>query len=122
MTKEKEPYIIFIVCAFVIFIAIYNSNKYESNLEKDYGFTVGKTLEYKFADGFKDCIEYKYFVDSLKYIGCVINDSNISTVKNKFYKVKYSKENPEISELYLTNEIKDSTKIYSSGFLRKWRR
>ena len=122
MTKEKEQNIIYIVCALVILIAVYNSNKHTSQLKTDYSFTAGKTLEYKYADGFKDCIEYKYFVDSLKYIGCVINDSNISSVKNKFYRVKYSNVNPEISELYLTNEIKDSTKIYNSGFLHKWRR
>lgn len=58
----------------------------------------------------------------MKYIGCIVNDSNISSPLSKFYKVKYSKENPEISELYLTNEIKDSVEIYKLGFLNKWHR
>ncbi len=122
MEDKKEPTIIFIICALIIIITIYNGNEHQDSLKKNYAFTVGKTIEYKYDDGFKDCIEYNYFVDSVKYINCVINDSNISSAEKKFYRVKYSKVNPEISELYLTNEIKDSTKIYNSGFLRKWRK
>ena len=109
MEDKKEPTIIFIICALIIIITIYNGNEHQDSLKKNYAFTVGKTIEYKYDDGFKDCIEYNYFVDSVKYINCVINDSNISSSEKKFYRVKYSKVNPEISELYLTNEIKDST-------------
>lgn len=122
MTIKGEHRVMIIVCVLVLFSMIYNSAKHSRQLNDDYGFTVGKTLKYDFADGHKDCIEYKYFVDSIKHIGCVVNDSQISSPLGKFYKVKYSKADPEVVELYLTNEIKDSSKIYNSGFLRKWHR
>jgi hypothetical protein len=120
MIKAREQNIIFIICALVILYTLYRSERHSQLLEKDYGFTVGKTLKYSFADGQKDCIEYKYFVDSVKFKSCVVDDSAICPKLGKFYKVKYSKQNPNICELYLTNEIKDSVKIYNSGYLRKW--
>ena len=123
MSSDKKQNILFIIIFMgAIIYSWYESEKNVMSLKSNYNFTVGKTLKFEYNDGFKDCIEYKYFVDSVKYIGCIVNDSNISSPLSKFYKVKYSKENPEISELYLTNEIKDSAEIYKLGFLNKWRR
>ncbi|NMH27849.1 hypothetical protein [Flavobacterium silvaticum] len=99
-----------------------NCLKKPDQLNSGYNFTIGKTLEYSFADGHKDCISFKYFVASIKYMGCVVNDSQISSPLGKFYKVKYSKEDPEMAQIYLTDEISDSSEIYSSGYLRKWHR
>ncbi len=85
-------------------------------MNNNYDFTVGKTMKYEFANVFKDCIEYKYYITNEKFIGCVYIDANISSPLNKFYKVKYSKIKPIISEMYLTEEIKDSVEIVKAGF------
>ncbi|MEO8240184.1 MAG: hypothetical protein ABI576_18910 [Flavobacterium sp.] len=121
-SNNSKNILFFIICIATIIYFTYRSEKQTTFLKNNYSFTAGKTLKYEYDDGFKDCIEYKYFVDSVKYIGCVINDSNISSPLSKFYKVKYSKENPESSELYLTSELTDSTEISKLGFLKKWRR
>ena len=123
MSSNSLSKILFLtICTSIIIYSWCKSNKNTLELKNNYSFTAGKTIKFEYNDGFKDCIEYKYFVDSVKYIGCVINDSNIVSPISKFYKVKYSKDNPGSSQLYLTHELKDSVEIYKLGFLNKWHR
>ena len=84
--------------------------------EGEFDFTIGKTVRYSFSDGFKDCIEYKYFVKGHIYTGCIYLDSQINLPLNKFYKVKYSTIEPAISEFYLKKQITDSILITEAGF------
>ena len=84
--------------------------------EGEFDFTVGKTIRYSFYDGFKDCIEYKYFVKRHIFMGCVYIDSRINLPLNKFFRVKYSIIEPTISELYLKEQITDSILITRAGF------
>lgn len=100
----------------VILYGIYKSIIRSKYLDNDYAFTIGQTIKYDFADGNKDCIEYKYFVNNRKFISCVTIDPKICCPLNKFYKVKYSKIKPEICEMYLSKEIKDSAEIIEAGF------
>ncbi|ESU21243.1 hypothetical protein FCR2A7T_06700 [Flavobacterium cauense R2A-7] len=46
----------------------------------------------------------------------VLDDYEKGKPLNKFFKVKYSKIKPEISEMYLTEEIIDSVQIVKAGF------
>jgi hypothetical protein len=111
--------IVIVICMIVILHSIPTSYKQSNYLSNNYAFTIGKTLKYEFADGFKDCIEYKYYVRNFKYIGCITIDPEISSSLNKFYKVKYSKIKPDISEIYFSKEITDSVEIIKAGFKYK---
>lgn len=108
--------IIFIICVLAFLILINRHKSETQQFEGEFNFTIGKTIKYSFLDGFKDCIEYKYFVNKVKYTGCVYFDSEINLPLNKFYKVKYSIMKPEISELYLNEQITDSIEIMKKGF------
>ena len=60
----------FLICVVVILYSAYSSSKRMGYLDSDYGYTVGKTLKYEFADGWKDCVQYKYYVNKVKYVSC----------------------------------------------------
>lgn len=111
--------IVIVICMIVILHSIPTSYKQNNYFSNNYAFTIGKTLKYEFADGFKDCIEYKYYVRNVKFIGCITIDHEVSAQLNTFYKVKYSKIKPEISEIYLSKEITDSVEIIEAGFKYK---
>lgn len=113
--NETENIIMFICFMLVILYGIYNCFKRTYYLNNEYSYTIGKTIKYDFAKGFKDCIKYEYFVNNIKYINCVTIDSKIRCPLNKFYRVKYSKIKPEICEMYLSKEIVDSAKIINAG-------
>lgn len=104
----------FIIIAITILYSVYKSSDYKSKLKDNYDFTVGMTTEYSFADGFSDCIEYKYYLNNIKFTGCV-KFEKVSNQLIKYYKVKYSKIKPEISEMYLNEEITDSTQVVNAG-------
>lgn len=112
---ETENIIMFICFMLVILYGLYNSIKRSYYLDNDYAYTIGKTVRYQFAKGFKNCIEYTFFVNDKKYDGCVVIDPEVCCPLNKFYRVKYSKIKPEICEMYLNQEVKDSSKIMDAG-------
>lgn len=118
-TEQKLLNIIYIIVALVILYAAYESSKREDYLKQNCEFTVGKAFEYSGTGGNKGYVAYKYFVDSLKYTGAVRRNYEMASPLNKYYKVKYSKVKPEISEMYLTEEIIDSIEILKSGFKYK---
>ncbi|TDP57380.1 hypothetical protein [Flavobacterium dankookense] len=111
----REQNFMFIICAIVILYSIYSSSKHENYLSSEYGYTVGKTIKYNFADGQKNCIKYKYYVNNVKFVNCVVIDPKISCPINKFYRVKYSKIKPEISELYFTKRVIDTGEVFKAG-------
>jgi hypothetical protein len=114
--KIREMNIIVIVLAMVLLYSFYNSVKRQNYLNSEYSFTVAKTIKYEFNKGWKNCIKYKYYVDNKKFDGCVTIDPEINCSIGKFYKVKFSKIKPEISELYMTEEVVDTAEISNAGF------
>lgn len=121
MIKERnKPYImIFIGILLVFLINWYVGFERDNNLNKDCDYTVGKTIQYQFSDGFKDCIQYKFYVNDIKYSGCAIIDPVIRSPLSKYFIVKFSKTNPKINELDWNKEVTDSIQIRKAGFQDK---
>ena len=120
MTKEKLFNFIIIISFVVFLIVQYNGSKRETYLKSNCLYTVGKALRYSGSDdGGNSYIEYKYYVDSLKFVNYVNDNYKMGSPLKKYFKVKYSKLKPEISEMYLTKEITDSTEIVKAGFKYK---
>lgn len=118
MKKERyKLYILMFTGILLVFlINWYVGFERNNNLNKDCDFTVGKTIKYQFSDGFKDCIQYQFYVNDIKYIGCATIDSAISSPLPKYFIVKFSKTNPEINELDWSKEVKDLIQISKAGF------
>lgn len=116
--KIGDQNIVIVICIVVILYSFYASNKRSDYLNNNYDFTIGKTIKYDRNDGF-NCIEYKYYVRNVKFIGCITIDPEVSSQLNTFYKVKYSNIKPEISEINLSKEITDSVEIVKAGFKYK---
>jgi hypothetical protein len=117
ITQEKVFNSIIIISFIVFLIIQYNGLQRETYLKSNCVFTVGKTVRYSGTDdGGNSYIEYKYYVDSLKYINYVCDDYKTGSPLKKYFKVKYSKIKPEISEMYLTEEVTDSAQIVKAGF------
>lgn len=113
--ERKMLYAIYIIIAFVILYTAYESSKRDDYLRRNCEFTIGKVFEYSGTGGNKGYVAYKYFVESLKYTGEIRRNYETDSLLNKYYKVKYSKVKPEISEIYLAEEITDSTEIVNAG-------
>jgi hypothetical protein len=116
---QKLLTIFYVIVAIMILYSAYVSSKREDYLKQNYGFTIAKAFEYSGTGGNKGYVDYKYFVDSIKYIGEVRRNYEMDSPLEKYYKVKYSKVKPEISEMYLTEEIIDSAEIVKAGFKYK---
>lgn len=119
ITKEKSQNILYIIFVLVILYTIYVSSERKNHLKQSSEFTIGKTFKYSGFGGNEDFVAYKYYVNSIEYSGNKRRDYEMDYPLNKFYKVKYSKVKPEISEIYLTQEIIDSTEIVKAGFKYK---
>jgi hypothetical protein len=116
ITKEKVFNSIIIISFIVFLIIQYNGLQRETYLKSNCVFTVGKAIKYSGTDdGGNSYIEYKYYVGSLKYTNYVPDDYKMGSPLKKYFKVKYSKIKPEISEMYLTEEVIDSTQIVKAG-------
>ncbi|MDI9256757.1 hypothetical protein [Flavobacterium sedimenticola] len=114
--KIKELNIIMIVYTIVILYSLYSSLRRQDYLSREYSFTVAKTIKYEFNKGWKNCIKYKYYVNNKKFEGCLTIDSEKKCSIGKFYKVRFSKIKPDISEIYVNEEIIDSAEISNAGF------
>jgi hypothetical protein len=120
MTKEKIFNSIIIISFVVFLIVQYNGSKRETYLKNNCLYTVGKVVRYSGSDdGGNSYIEYKYYVDRLKFVNYVRDDYKMGSPLKKYFKVKYSKIKPEISEMYLTQEVIDSVQIVKAGFKYK---
>jgi len=117
MEKKSKGSIYIIVIIAVIAVSImYSYFKKNNYLHQNFDFTVARTINYINAgDIYKD-IEYIYFVNNLKYTGYIKEDYDLKSPLKKYYKVKYSKIKPEISEIYLLEEITDCSEIVRAGF------
>lgn len=97
--------------------------KYIKEKENDYELkqngvsTVAKV--YRFNNQKRYQNYYYYFYDKKnKFYG--IEDINFPKLGeysvNRFFRVKYLKDNPEICKIYIEQEVNDTTKILSKGF------
>lgn len=121
LTIKDYVFIVAFLAFFRVIIYWINTNSDQDRKDslKEHAFTVGKTFKYSFNDGFNNFIDYKYFVNGKKNVGHIDLDSHKNLPLNKYYKVKYSITKPEISEIYLEQEIKDSLEIFKAGFNNK---
>jgi len=101
-----------IITIFVIFNSI-RLRKNEKKINETSLSTIGKVVDNDFT-GKVYGIRYSYFVDSKIYTG-VKQTSEAKKHMYNFYTVKYVKENPEISEIYLNERIFDTLQILNSG-------
>jgi hypothetical protein len=101
---------------FMIYKNIEIDNEYDKYLKTNYSYTIAKTTKFSGTGGRPYNIAYKYYVDGKKYESAIARDYNLKDPLRKFYKVKYSIEKPEISEINLNLQITDSQKIYKAGF------
>lgn len=117
MAQNNNSKNIFFLITMIIILVI--SSKFSSRkniLSNNYEFTIGKTIKYEFYDGFKDCITYEYYIDDKKFTGSEVIDPKVNLPINKYFKVKFSKMKPNISELNFSEQVIDSSIIIKAGF------
>lgn len=108
---------LFIGMGIILIFVLFNSVRLRKNEKKinETGLsTVGKVIDKDFT-GKMFGIKYSYFVNSKYYTG-VKQTNGAKNYMYKFYIIKYVKENPEISEIYLNEEVTDSIEIVKAGF------
>jgi hypothetical protein len=116
MPETKIKNILYIILAIGVLYTVYNQTECDNYLKDNYEFTIGKATKYSGTGGLDRNVAYKYYVNNNLYIGAVKRDYEMASPLNKYYKIKYSKIKPEISEMYLTKEITDSVEIAKAGF------
>lgn len=114
----RHQNILLLIIALVILYSIYSSTVHKDYLKRDFEFTICNVYKYSGFGGDEDYLEYKYYVNGLKFIGKKRRNYEIVSL-GKFYKVKYSKVKTEVSEMYLSEEITDSAEIVRAGFKYK---
>jgi len=115
---EKTQILNILYAIFVLgsLYAVYRGTNRQDYLKQNCEFTIGKAFEYTGTGGDNGFVAYKYFVNSSIYKGDVRRNFEKASPLGKYYVVKYSKIKPEISEIYLNEEVIDSVKIVNAGF------
>ncbi|OOV17729.1 hypothetical protein [Flavobacterium sp. LM4] len=96
--------------------AVYRGTHRQDYLKQNCEFTIGRAFEYTGTGGNNGFVAYKYFVNGSIYKGDVRRNFEKASPLGKYYVLKYSKIKPEISEIYLNEEVTDSGKIVKAGF------
>ena len=89
-------------------------SKNEQKIKETDLSTIGRVVDNDFT-GKVYGIKYSYYVNSKIYTG-VKQTSEAKNLIYNFYLVRYVKDNPEISEIYLNKRIYDTLQILNSGF------
>lgn len=117
ISENKVLVTILIICCIAFLIIQYNGSQRQQYLQNNYTFTIGKTVRYvRTDDGGNNYIKYRYYVDNMTFFHFVKDDYKNGSPLKKFFRVKYSKVKPEISEMYLSEEVIDSAQIARAGF------
>jgi hypothetical protein len=119
MSETKLQNIMYVILAIGVLYTVYKNVEFDDYLKDNYEFTTGKATKYSGTGGLDRNVAYKYYVNNNVYIGAVKRDYEMASPLNKYYKVKYSTVKPEVSEMYLTEEITDSSEIVKAGFKLK---
>ena len=104
-------------CVAIVILTLY-SNKYQkekqSMIDKYRYITVAKVYEIKPEKSFT-AAEFYFFYDGIKSESWKSIEKSGSRYINRYYKVELSTENPEYSNIFLDQEVTDSTEIVKAG-------
>lgn len=116
MTRTEK--ILGTLCCVTIVILTLYSNKYQkekkSMIDKYRYITVAKVDEIKPEKSFTVARFYFYY-DGIKYESSEHIDDLGNRYMNRYFKVEFSTENPEYSNIFLDQEVTDSTEIVKAG-------
>lgn len=121
MTKNIEKLIIGSIVAFGLIYMFYTHNINVNEVRENGVYGIGKVIEFGYCSGNSDCGKYEYFYQNKKYVASFLVgrsyfDKVKKTYKHKFYKIKFSKNKPEVSEIFLNAEITNKILIKNAGF------
>ncbi|CAM3511539.1 hypothetical protein [Zobellia roscoffensis] len=114
--KINKKYIpILIVVLFLIAAQGYVSYK-KHTINKQFKIVVGKVSGVQKLIKSSPSLFYDYYVGGKLYSGSKKFEGSFSKYKNRFYSVKYSKENSGWSEILLEQPVTDTIIIKKAGF------
>lgn len=123
MNKNKEKIIIGTIAFSVFFYMLYTHFTNIDELDRSGIIGIGRVIDFGYCSGGSNCGDYEYYYNNKKYISTFTTEINYSfnkkekiVYKDKYFVILFSKENPEISEIYLNKEIKDIKRIKNNGF------
>ena len=123
MKKNKGKIIIGTIAISIIFYMLYNHLTNIDELDKFGIVKIRKMIVFGYCSGGSNCGEYEYYYDNKKYTSTFRSERNYSfdkkekeDYKGKYFEILVSKQNPEISEIYLNKEIKNIRRIKKNGF------
>ena len=116
--KAKNEYLVplVLISLFVIiaFLIERNLNKVKIDIQKNSVYGVGKIFFINSKRSFTDA-RYVYFYNGNKYESGEYIDTSGKEYLNKCFIIKFSSKNPNHSEIFLNQEIKDTIKIRNAG-------
>ena len=116
MSNNNSKKIVVIIGGIIFLFFFYKHYVYSHKLKESVSYTIGKTYGFSGRGGTNRFVDYKYFVNDTLYKASVRRNYDMDTVIGKYFSVKFSKTQPNISELYFNQEIKDTLKILQAGF------
>ncbi|SDY09512.1 hypothetical protein SAMN05444411_1234 [Lutibacter oricola] len=123
MKKSKEKIVIGVIAFSIIFYMIFTHFTNIDELDKYGVISVGKMIEFGYCNGGANCGKYEYYYDNKRYTSTFRSERNYSFDKkekkeyiNRYFEILLSKQNPEISEIYLNKEINNLERIRKIGF------
>lgn len=116
MSRESSKKIMLLIFILTIIFFIYENLEFDNYLKDNYAFTVGKSTGYSGRGGTNRSINFIYYVGNKRYEGSTSRDYELNSPLKRYYRVKYSTVKPEISEIYLDEEIIDTLEIIKAGF------
>ena len=118
MIKITKGQKVGLLISVLLLLAMYLFTEYKKKeVENSSSYSVAMIYRYFRGTSTGPMFEYKYYVKDQLYQGGIgVDNEDFSKYKNRFFKVKYSKENPSWSQILLNERIYDTIAIKAAGF------
>ena len=105
-----------ILFVMVLCFFVYKNIESDIYLNGNCNYTVAKALSFSGRGGAPRYVDYIYTVNNIEYSASQRRDYDVDSIIDRFFKVKYAIDKPDISEMYLKQEVTDTVQILEAGF------
>ena len=115
--NSKKPAIILLITAVTYGVGLHLRRYYHFNKYTKLAIAKCTSIENQNVSTYAD---YTFYVDGKKYDGSTkLSEVNKFWI-NKYFKVKYSSEDPEINDILIDEMITDAEAVKAAGFKLKY--
>ena len=115
--KDNRLFIGKVIALILVILSVFYAIYEVKDLRHNSTISVARIYNLSFTKGVSKNAHYEYYFKGERYRGGVrLKTHTNKKILNKFFEVKFSKENPRNSQIDLAIEVKDTNRIKRANF------